>query len=321
MKIGYFLSSEEYTPGELVSQARDAEAAGFDALWISDHYHPWTDEQGQSPFVWSTIGAISQVCQLPVTTAVTCPTVRMHPAVIAQAAATANVLLEGRFRLGVGTGEALNEHILGDQWPSIDRRLEMLEESVAMMRELWAGGFVTRYGKHYKLDHARIYTRHQEPPPVYVSAFGPKSAQLAGRIGDGFISTKPDFVEDFRVNGGGRKTAQAGYKVCWGVDVDTAAAAAHRLWATESLPGELAQVLPSPKHFEQAGSLVDEAMTREAFALGPDVDTHVEAFRPYLEAGYDEIYISQIGGSSAGTESKGFFDFYASKVLPRLRAL
>jgi G6PDH family F420-dependent oxidoreductase len=140
MKIGYFLSSEEYTPGELVSQARDAQAAGFEALWISDHYHPWTDEQGQSPFVWSTIGAISQVCQLPVTTAVTCPTVRMHPAVIAQAAATANVLLEGRFRLGVGTGEALNEHILGDQWPIIDRRLEMLEESVAMMRELWAGG-------------------------------------------------------------------------------------------------------------------------------------------------------------------------------------
>src|SRR3954454_14748357 len=134
MKIGYFLSSEEYTPAELLEQARGAERAGFEALWISDHYHPWVDAQGQSPFVWSTIGALSQVCRLPVTTAVTCPTVRIHPAVIAQAAATSAVLLEGRFVLGVGTGEALNEHIFGDAWPETDVRQEMLEEALGVIR-------------------------------------------------------------------------------------------------------------------------------------------------------------------------------------------
>src|SRR4051794_6045977 len=169
MRIGYFLSTEEYEPRELIEQAEAAERAGFEGLWISDHFHPWNDEQGQSPFVWSVIGALSQVCTLPITTAVTCPTVRLHPAIVAQAAATASVMTDGRFTLGVGTGEALNEHVLGDVWPSIDTRLEMLEEAVALMRELWEGGFVTRTGPHYRVDHARIYTLPEEPPAVYVS--------------------------------------------------------------------------------------------------------------------------------------------------------
>src|SRR4029453_10393770 len=143
MRIGYFLSSEEYTPAQLLEQARGAERAGFEALWISDHYHPWVDAQGQSPFVWSTIGALSQVCALPVTTAVTCPTVRIHPAVVAQAAATSAVLHEGRFPLGVGPGGALNEHICGDAWPGAAVRLEMLEEAVTVMRELWKGDDVS----------------------------------------------------------------------------------------------------------------------------------------------------------------------------------
>ena len=140
MKIGYFLASEEYGPRELVSQAQQAQEAGFHALWISDHFHPWNDEQGHSPFVWSVIGALAQATDLPVTTGVTCPTVRIHPAIVAQAAATSAVLLDGRFNLGVGTGEALNEHILGDRWPEADVRLEMLEEAIAVMRMLWKGG-------------------------------------------------------------------------------------------------------------------------------------------------------------------------------------
>ncbi len=192
MKIGYFLSCEEYRPAELLAQAVAAEDAGFDALWISDHYHPWNDEQGQSAFVWSMIGALSQVCRLPITTAVTCPTVRIHPAVLAQAAATASVLLDGRFRLGVGSGEALNEHVTGAAWPGADRRLEMLEEAVAVMRELWGGGFVTRYGEHYTVENARIYTLPAERIPIFVSGFGPKAIDLAGRIGDGFITTQPE---------------------------------------------------------------------------------------------------------------------------------
>src|SRR3954452_19892478 len=164
MRIGYFLSSEEYTPAEMIDQAKEAERAGFSALWISDHYHPWVDAQGQSAFVWSTIGALSQACSLPITTAVTCPTVRIHPAVIAQAAATSAVMTGGRFRLGVGTGEALNEHILGDGWPNVETRLEMLEESVEVIRTLWKGGMQDHRGTHYEVQNARIYDLPHEPP-------------------------------------------------------------------------------------------------------------------------------------------------------------
>ncbi len=264
MRIGYFLSTEEYTPSELIDQARQAEQAGFEALWISDHFHPWNDEQGQSPFVWSVIGAISRVCSLPVTTAVTCPTVRIHPAVIAQAAATSNVLLDGRFVLGVGSGEALNEHVTGARWPSIDVRGEMLEEAIEVLRELWTGEFVTHHGRYYTVEHARIYTRAQQPPPIYVSGFGRKSATLAGRIGDGYITTMPDreMLQAFRDAGGAGKPAQAGYKVCWGTDDDACIKAAHRLWGHSGVPGELAQILPSPRHFEQMSQLVTEGMTR-----------------------------------------------------------
>ena len=322
MKIGYFLSSEEYTPAELLDQARRAEQAGFEALWISDHFHPWNDEQGQSPFVWSMIGAIAQVCSLPLTTAVTCPTTRIHPVITAQAAATSSVLLDGRFRLGVGTGEALNEHVTGARWPSIHQRLEQLEEAVEVMRRLWTGEFVTFRGKHYTVENARIYTLPDQPPPVYVSAFGPNAVELAGRIGDGFISTSPDRegLAGFRAAGGAGKPAQAGYKVCWGRDPERAIDTAHRLWANSGVPGELSQVLPSPKHFEQVSELVTREMTRDAIAYGPEVERHVAAFRPFAQAGFDEVYLSQIGGRDANSDLAGFFDFYRDEVLPVLRA-
>ncbi|MCU1657798.1 MAG: Luciferase-like monooxygenase, partial [Pseudonocardiales bacterium] len=173
MKIGYFLSCEEYSPAELIEQARRAEDAGFESLWISDHFHPWNDEQGQSAFVWSVIAAIAQVCSLPITTAVTCPTIRTHPAVIAQAAATSAVLTGGRFTLGVGSGEALNEHITGARWPDTDVRLQMLEEAVAVIRSLWSGDFVDHHGLHYTVENARIYTMPDTTPDIYVSGFGP----------------------------------------------------------------------------------------------------------------------------------------------------
>src|ERR671935_1877103 len=175
MKIGFFLSSEEHGPAELVRQARLAEEAGFDRLWISDHYHPWNDQQGHSPFVWSVVGALSEATRLPVTTAVTCPTVRTHPAIVAQAAATSAVLLDGRFALGVGSGEALNEHVLGDAWPDADTRLEMLEEAVEVIRTLWRGGQQDHRGRHYTVQNARIYDLPDTPPSIYVSGFGPKA--------------------------------------------------------------------------------------------------------------------------------------------------
>jgi G6PDH family F420-dependent oxidoreductase len=323
MKIGYFLSCEEYGPSELIEQARLAEEAGFESLWISDHFHPWNDEQGESPFVWSLIGAISQVCSLPITTAVTCPTVRMHPAVIAQAAATSAVLTNGRFILGVGSGEALNEHVTGARWPDATTRLDMLEEAVEVLRTLWKGDFVDHHGEYYTVENARIYTLPNEPIPVYVSAFGPKAGDVAGRIGDGFITTSPDkaMIRAFRDSGGDSKPIQAGYKVCWGTDDETSIDIAHRLWSNSGVPGELAQVLPSPRHFEQASSLVTRDSTRDSIAYGSDLDRHVDAFRPFADAGVDVIHISQMGGRENATNYVGFFDFYGSQVLPRLRGL
>ncbi|MEV6483476.1 LLM class F420-dependent oxidoreductase [Streptomyces sp. NPDC051576] len=314
-EFGYFLSCEEHDPAELVEQARMAEQAGFTSLWISDHYHPWNDEQGQSPFVWSVIGALSQAVSLPVQTAVTCPLIRMHPAVVAQAAATSAVQLDGRFRLGIGSGEALNEHILGDAWPEADVRLDMLEEAVHVMRQLFTGDQVSHRGKHYTVENARLYTVPEEPVPIDVSAFGPHAAEVAGRIGDGFITMAPDTpaIERFRRSGGGTKPVSAGLKVCWGTDKDEAVRTAHRLWANEQLPGELAQLLPTPRHFEQASELVGPDRVEADVTCGDDPDAHVEAVEQYVEAGFDTVYVNQIG-----PDQQGFFDFYRSKVLPRL---
>jgi G6PDH family F420-dependent oxidoreductase len=314
VKLGYFLSCEEFDAPELVRQARLAEQHGFEALWISDHFHPWLAEQGNSPFVWSVIGAVSQATDLPISTAVTCPTTRIHPAIIAQAAATSAVLTGGRFTLGVGTGEALNEHVLGDRWPSADVRLDMLDEAVEVIRKLWTGEVVDHHGRYYTVEHARLYSLPDTPPPVYVSGFGPKSAELAGRIGDGFVCTKPDedLIRTFREAGGAGKPMQVGTKVCYGPDEDTARRTAHRIWRNEALPGELAQVLPTPEHFQQASSLVEpEAMVTP---VGPDPATHVEALRKFADAGYDELYVQQIG-----PEQDEFFEFFGSKVLPELR--
>jgi len=316
MRIGYFLSCEEYAPEDLVAQAAAAEKAGFDGLWISDHFHPWNDEQGQSPFVWSVIGAISQVCDLPVTTAVTCPTVRTHPAIIAQAAATSARMLNGRFILGVGSGEALNEHVLGDAWPSVDVRLEMLEEAVALIRRLWEGDFVTTSGRHYQVDTARIYTLPDEPPPIYVSGFGPKATDLAARIADGFISTSPDdeLLGRFR-EAAGDKPAQAGTKVAYAPTEDEGIAHAHRLWSNAGLPGELAQVLPSPRHFEQASTLVTEESTRSSVVAGPHVAAHLEEIEKFEQAGFDELYVANMG-----PHALEMIDFYGREVLPAARA-
>jgi G6PDH family F420-dependent oxidoreductase len=314
MKIGYFLSCEEFDPRELVRQAKLAEQAGFSGLWISDHYHPWNDAQGQSAFVWTVIGALAEATSLPVATAVTCPTVRTHPAIIAQAAATAQVMLDGRFSLGVGSGEALNEHILGDRWPAAPERLEMLEQAVEIMRELWTGGVVTTSTDHYDVEHARIYTLPDAPPPILVSGFGPKAIELAGRIGDGFATVMPDkdAIDRFRSSGGEGKLVQAGTKVCFGPDAAEAVRTVHRLWPNEALPGELAQVLPTPEHFEQACELVTEEMIAESVPCGPDLDQHVAALQEYADAGADELYVQQIG-----PDQDAFFEAYARDVLPR----
>jgi G6PDH family F420-dependent oxidoreductase len=313
VRLGFFLSCEEYGPAELVAQARAAQDAGFEGLWISDHYHPWNHAQGQSAFVWSVIGALAGAgVTLPVTTAVTCPTIRIHPAVVAQAAATSAVLLDGRFNLGVGSGEALNEHILGSGWPEAEVRLEMLEEAVEVMRRLWTGEVVSHRGRHYRVENARIFTRPAEPPPILVSGFGPKAIELAGRVGDGFVTTSPDAdgIERFR-QAAGHKPVQGGTKVCWASSKDEAIETAHRIWPNDQLPGELAQVLPTPEHFEQATELVTKEMVAGVMPCGPELDEHLETFREYADAGVDELYVQQVGGNH-----EGFFDAYRRDVLP-----
>ncbi len=244
-EIGIFLSSEERTAPQLVRAAVRAEQAGFRSAWLSDHFHPWNDAQGQSPFVWSVLGAVANATsEMRWTTAVTCPTVRTHPGIIAQAAATTATLLPQRFRLGVGSGEALNESIFGDRWPSADVRLEMLEEAVAVIRLLWEGGFQHHHGRHYSLEGARIYSLPEVLPPILVSGFAPKSVELAARIADGFVSVGSDTegLESYRAQGGVGPSS-TGIKVCWGPDRDDCVRTAHRLWPNEALEGELRRLL------------------------------------------------------------------------------
>ncbi|MFD7401763.1 LLM class F420-dependent oxidoreductase [Streptomyces sp. NPDC059866] len=314
-QYGYFLSCEEFGPADLVEQARMAEQAGFETLWISDHYHPWNGAQGQSPFVWSVIGAISQAVSLPIETAVTCPTVRIHPAVVAQAAATSAVMTNG-FRLGVGTGEALNEHVVGHTWPPASVRMDMLEEAILIMRKLFSGEEISHYGTHYKVENARLYTVPDEPVPIDISGFGPKATALAARVGDGYITMTPEasMVEQFRKGGGGAKPVSGGTKVCYGTDRDEAVRTVRRLWSNQLLPGEMGQILPSPRHFEQLEPLITEDMVRDNTVCGDDVDEHVATLNAFAEAGFDRIYVNQIG-----PEQRAFFDFYRTKVLPQLQ--
>jgi G6PDH family F420-dependent oxidoreductase len=317
IEMGYVLSSEENSPNDLVRNARRAEEVGFTTSWISDHYHPWVDAQGQSPFVWSVIGGVATATErIRLGTGVTCPIIRIHPAIIAQATATSAAMMEGRFWFGIGTGENLNEHILGDHWPPTDIRLEMLEEAVHVIRLLWEGGNKRHYGKHYTVENARLYTLPDEPPPIYMSAFGPKSIEVAAHIADGYVGTgpKPDLLNSFTEKAGEDKPKLGEMKVCWHEDEREARRTIHKLWPNMGLPGEMAQELATPKHFEQASSIVTEEMVADTPPCGPDPEPYLESIRQYEEAGYDEIYVHQIG-----FDQEGFFRFFEKEILPELR--
>ncbi len=315
MELGIALSSEELGPAEIVLAATRAEEAGFTTAWVSDHYHPWLDTQGQSPFVWTVLGAIAGATEsLRVGTGVTCPTMRIHPAVIAQAAATTQCLFDGRFWLGVGSGEALNEHILGEKWPEAGVRLEMLEEAIEVIRSLWEGGQLSHYGPYFAVENARIYTLPEEPPPIYVSAFGKRSADVAARTGDGLVSTKPgsDIIDAFQESGGSGP-ALAQVKVAWAPSEREAEDLVFERWPTAGLSGELSQELPTPAHFRQATSVLHKEDVVGNFPCGPDPDRHIGAIMPYVEAGYDEVYVTQVG-----PDQEGFIDFYEREVMPVL---
>ena len=315
VEVGYAISSEEHWPNDIVRHARLAEDAGFGFALISDHYHPWVDRQGHSPFVWAVIGGISQATQrLRLGTGVTCPTIRIHPAIIAQAAATAGAMMPGRFFLGVGSGENLNEHILGDAWPESDVRQEMLEEAIAVIRLLWEGGTKSHRGRHYTVQNARIYTLPEQPVPIMVAAAGSKAAELAGRVGDGFVGTSPEAetIQAFEQAGGQGKPRYGQMTVCWAEDEASARKTALEFWPTGAIPGELGQELPMPAHFEQAAQLVTEEMIAESVVCGPDPQRHIDEIQSYIDAGYDHVYVHQVG-----PDQEGFIDFYQRHVLPR----
>lgn len=314
-EFGYFLSCEELSPTELVETARLAERAGFDRIWISDHYHPWTREQGESAFVWAVIGAIAASTNLRITTAVTCPTDRIHPAVLAQATATVASLAPGRFAFGVGSGERLNEHILGGLWPPTPIRLQRLEEAIGIIRELWTGKTVTHRGEHYTVDAARVFSLPEQPPPILVSGFGPGATDLAARIADGWITVQPDgdLLKRYR-EGGGTGITQGGTKICWAPSADDAAKTAYRLWGFEAVGGQSAQDLPSWVEFEQLGEATSPEQIAESVPCGPDPERAAESIKAYVDAGFDEVYISQMG-----PDQPGGIRFLTEDVLPRVR--
>lgn len=313
-EIGYALSSEEHRPNDLVEHARRAEQAGFPYALISDHFHPWVDRQGESPFVWSVIGGIAQATdELRLGTGVTCPLIRTHPAIIAQAVATSASMMPGRFFLGVGSGENLNEHITGERWPFDDERQDMLEEAIHVMRLLWEGGYKTHRGDYYRVEKAQIFTLPDEPPEIMVAAAGPRAAELAGRVGDGLITTGPDdeIFEAFDGAGGKGKPRYGQLTVCWAENEEEAVETAHTWWPNAAV--DLTPELPTTEEYEKACATVRPEDVAEKVTCGPDPERHLEAIREYADAGFDYVYIHQVG-----PDQEGFFRFYERELLPKL---
>ena len=317
MRLGYALSSEEQGPTELVRLARSAEKCGFEFALISDHFHPWIDRQGNGSFVWAVIGAIAQATErLRLGTGVTCPIHRIHPAILAQAAATASSLMPGRFFFGVGTCENRNEHVIGGQWPSPAVRLEMLEEAIRVVRLLWQGGMQSFHGRYFTVENARLYTLPEEPIPLMVAAGAEQAADLAGEHGDGLITTAPeaDLVKRFHDAGkNGRRPVYGQLTVCWAKSEAEGRRIAHEAWPTAGIPGDLKWELPLPEHFEQAAKLVTEDQVAERVVCGPDADEHLTRIREFADAGFDHVAVHQVG-----PEQEGFFRFYSEKILPAL---
>ncbi len=315
-KIGYTASSEEHPPNDLVEQLVQAEDSGFSFAFISDHYHPWVSAQGHSPFVWAVLGgAATATSSIQIGTGVTCPIMRIHPAILAQAAATVTAMMPGRFFFGVGTGENLNEHILGDRWPPYDIRAQMFEEAIEVIRELWKGKVTNHWGDYYTVEDARIYTLPDTPPPIMVAAAGPKAAEMAGRIGDGLISTKPnaEVVQIFGQSGGGDKPRYSQMTVCWAPNREQAIDTAYKIWPNAGLKGPLNSELRTVVHFEQAVKMVRKEDIAEAVVCGPDPEPYIKKIQEYLDAGFDHVYIHQIGPDQAG-----FLDFFRRELRDQL---
>jgi G6PDH family F420-dependent oxidoreductase len=318
VQIGFKLFAEAHTPQEMVRQAVRAEEAGFDFVEISDHYHPWLESHGHSGFAWSILAAIAMRTErIGLATGVTCPTIRYHPAIIAQAAATTALLSDGRFTLGVGSGEQLSEHITGHPWPVVGVRHAMLREALEIIRLLWSGGYRTYRGTHLSIEDAQVFDLPETLPDIVVAAGGPKAARIAGELGDGLFATEPrtDLIDAYTAAGGtGSRWAEV--PLAYAGTVDAALESAHRLFRFGPTGWKIQAELPNVRNFEAATAFVRREDMADAFGAGPDVETHVATVKGFADAGYDRLALI-----SAGPDVEEFFAFFEGELAGRLRAL
>ncbi|MGK5740925.1 TIGR03557 family F420-dependent LLM class oxidoreductase [Micromonospora sp. URMC 103] len=318
MQIGYKLSTEGFAPKEIIRQAVRAEQAGFDFVEMSDHYHPWLDTQGHSGFTWSMLGSIAaQTSTIGLVTGVTCPSIRYHPAIIAQAAATMALISDGRFTLGVGAGERLNEHVVGQGFPSVRGRHERLREALEIIRLLWSGGYQSYEGRHLQLEDARVFDLPETLPVIAVAASGSESATLAAELGDGLFATEAEsaIVERYR-NAGGRGPRYAEAPMSWAADEQQAVQSVLETSRWLVTGWKVMSELPNPVNFDAASAYVEEKHIRQFVSIGPDPEVHVAKVRGYVEAGFDHIVLQ-----NAGPDPDGFLDFFAGDLAGRLRSL
>jgi G6PDH family F420-dependent oxidoreductase len=312
--------SEQSGPRELVRDAARAEEAGFDFEVASDHFFPWLDSQGHSPNVWATLGAVAQVTErVELMTYVTCPIIRYHPAVVAQQAATVGLLSGGRFLLGLGAGENLNEHVVGRGWPPVNVRHEMLAEAVRIIRALFGAGYVDLVGRHFRVDSAKLWDVGDPPPQIGIAISGPQSAALAGEQADAMIAVEPDaeLGELFDRAGGTGKRRIGQVPICWDPSRDAAVARAHEQFRWFGSGWKVNAELPGPAAFAGASQFVRPHDVAESIPCGPDVAAHVDAVRAFVTAGFTDVAVVQIGGQS----QPGFLDWAARELLPELRHL
>lgn len=317
VKLGYKLMTEEHGPADLVRNAKRAEQAGFDFAAISDHYFPWLEEQGHSPFAWSVLGAVAEATEhLGLMTSVTCPIMRYHPAIVAQAAATMGLLTDGRFTLGLGAGERLNEHVVGAGWPGVAERHERLSEALDIIQGLLSGKLTTYRGQHFQLDHARLFDRPKRKLPVIVAAGGPEAGRLAGEKADGLMVTDPEkeLIKAFTA-GGGKGPRYAEVAMCCGADEDKAAKTAHRYFRWSLAGWPVLAELPHDEAFAAASEHVSVETIGEEISCGPSADRHLEAIHEFTAIGCDHIILTQIG-----PDQDFFFELFERKLAPALRA-
>ena len=317
---GYTLMSEQSGPRELVGHAVAAEEAGFDFEVMSDHYFPWLEEMGHSPYAWSVLGAVSQVTErVELMTYVTCPLMRYHPAVVAQKAATVDLLSNGRFTLGLGAGESLNEHVIGQGWPPANVRHEMLAEALAIIGSLFDGGYVNFTGAHYRVDSAKVWDLPQNPVPIAVAVSGEQSVATFAPLADHLIAVEADAElvrgwDAARVgHGSSRKIGQL--PVCWGPDRDASIERAHELFRWFGGGWKVNAELPGPAAFAGASQYVTKDDVADSIPCGPDLEGIVKAVRRFEDAGFTDVALVQIGDES----KREFLATAERELLPALR--